>query len=662
MTTMKPKQAWLRIWQTTACSRAAGGIGGVCVFAMMLAIYGRTLLPGVLGGDAGELQYAGPLLALVHPSGQPLYVMLGFVWSHLLPIGTVAYRMNLLAAVSAAAACGFLTWTLYRLYKNMGIAVGSGLTLGMGATFWGQAVIADKYAFTALTASVVAGLALLWTRSRYPSGDRWLYALSLAYGLSLLHHRSIILFAPALVVMVVWREREALWQKWRRTLVCLLLTFAPPLIVYPLFLPWVQARRLSPILWQPSSARDWMNWLLERHVLLGDVLVFDSTAGFVEHLVVYWRTLVQDYTPLVVTVAAYGFLALLKAHFTGGLFLLVSYILLGGMGANFRGHERQFVYYLPSFVTLCYAYGAGLAAGWRRIAGLVQRWPRWKPAVGVMGLGLVLLVPVVQFDHTYPLRREEALYGAPLDIWRQSLKTGTQGERFAAGMNELPPNAIVVCDWEQATVLWYYQQVEKRRPDIRIVYPIERWTDYAVGHAPLCLARSLPVGAEWHATNVGPLVCLQARPNFTVPVGTIPTGHKLFTSEGEPRLELVGYKVAGAMFPAGTYVPLTLIWRALTGHLDDYAISLRILNERGEQLWAQDLSAPVLGMYPTSRWVQGEVVADYHELALHPHVPVGRYSWAFLVYRRTEDGQFIHLQDTDGNVLIRGGEFAIESP
>ena len=88
------------------------------VFILLLIVYLRTLLPGTVGGDAGELQYAGPLLALTHPTGQPLYVLLGFLWSHIIPIGTMAWRMNLLAAVSGAAGCAFLTWTIYRLYRG----------------------------------------------------------------------------------------------------------------------------------------------------------------------------------------------------------------------------------------------------------------------------------------------------------------------------------------------------------------------------------------------------------------------------------------------------------------------------------------------------------------------------------------------------------------
>jgi hypothetical protein len=78
------------------------------VFILLFGVYWRTLLPGTVGGDAGEMQYAGPLLALVHPTGQPLYVLIGKLWSVLIPIGTVAYRMNLLAAFCAAVGCGAL--------------------------------------------------------------------------------------------------------------------------------------------------------------------------------------------------------------------------------------------------------------------------------------------------------------------------------------------------------------------------------------------------------------------------------------------------------------------------------------------------------------------------------------------------------------------------
>src|SRR5690349_18624903 len=88
----------------------------VCLITF--AAYVRTLMPGTVGGDAGELQYAGPLLALVHPTGQPLYVTLGYVWSHIIPIGSMAWRMNLLSAFSAALGCAALTWLFIKAYAG----------------------------------------------------------------------------------------------------------------------------------------------------------------------------------------------------------------------------------------------------------------------------------------------------------------------------------------------------------------------------------------------------------------------------------------------------------------------------------------------------------------------------------------------------------------
>ena len=59
----------------------------------VLIVYLRTLLPGAVGGDPGELQFVPALLSLPHPTGTPLYCLLGKLWS-LLPLGpTVAWRM-----------------------------------------------------------------------------------------------------------------------------------------------------------------------------------------------------------------------------------------------------------------------------------------------------------------------------------------------------------------------------------------------------------------------------------------------------------------------------------------------------------------------------------------------------------------------------------------
>ena len=184
-------------------------------------------------------------------------------------------------------------------------------------------------------------------------------------------------------------------------------------------------------------------------------------------------------------------------------------------------------------------------------------------------------------------------------------------------MNDLPENAVVIGDWEQATVFWCYQQVEGRRPDLGIVYPSDRLGVYAGGSRPICLARSVSVGPEWHPSAVGPLACLARQTATSLPAGATPLGLALQTPDGRPALELAAYHLSAPTCYAGSYAPLTLVWRALGDRREDYYVSLHILDEQWRQVWAED-AAPVLGMYPTSRWTAGEVVQDYRELAVQP--------------------------------------------
>ncbi|MGD2040698.1 MAG: DUF2723 domain-containing protein, partial [Anaerolineae bacterium] len=55
----------------------------IALFGGTLAIYVLTLTPGVLGGDVGELQFVPYILSMAHPTGTPLYCLLGWLWTRL---------------------------------------------------------------------------------------------------------------------------------------------------------------------------------------------------------------------------------------------------------------------------------------------------------------------------------------------------------------------------------------------------------------------------------------------------------------------------------------------------------------------------------------------------------------------------------------------------
>src|SRR2546428_12590155 len=99
---------------------------GVAVFA----IYALGACRTIYVGDSGELVTAVHLLGIPHPSGYPLYVLLGKLWTLLIPLGSVAFRMSLFSAACAAGACA----ALYGL--------GRGLSLRPAAAAFGAAMLA----------------------------------------------------------------------------------------------------------------------------------------------------------------------------------------------------------------------------------------------------------------------------------------------------------------------------------------------------------------------------------------------------------------------------------------------------------------------------------------------------------------------------------------
>ena len=84
------------------------------VFLVALVMYSWTLAPTVTLTDSGELIVAAYGLGVAHPPGFPLWVMLAHLAS-LVPVGSVAVRINLSSAIFAAFASAVLTLVVVEL-------------------------------------------------------------------------------------------------------------------------------------------------------------------------------------------------------------------------------------------------------------------------------------------------------------------------------------------------------------------------------------------------------------------------------------------------------------------------------------------------------------------------------------------------------------------
>ncbi len=91
----------------------------VFVFIITFSVYLYTLCPTVYWDDAGELIAACYTLGIPHPPGHPLYAIIGWLFTHT-PVGSPAYRVNLMSAFFGALTCAVLFQIVRELIEAKG--------------------------------------------------------------------------------------------------------------------------------------------------------------------------------------------------------------------------------------------------------------------------------------------------------------------------------------------------------------------------------------------------------------------------------------------------------------------------------------------------------------------------------------------------------------
>jgi len=594
-------------------------------------LYVLTLSPGVEGGDPGEFQFVPYILGIPHQTGYPLYVLLGKLWSSL-PLGSVAYRMNLFSALFGAFTVCLIYFLLRLLFVSPWAAIFAALSLGLSRLFWLWATMAGVRTMNAFFFALILWTAFNWQKR---SSIKWFYLLVFIFGLSLTHHRTAMLALPALFLFVLWVDCAILRSP--RVIFTAMASALAPLLLYL----YVFVRgMLDP----PFSALP-----LEGLRSLIDLVIAGGTLRSLHPL--DWSAalpdlsgaLAREFTSIGALLGALGGLIFFKRERKSFLFsfLIIFSLLIFTFSYDIGEGQVQWGYLILIYVPFAVWIGIGVDG----LMGLVEKWARGREvcAVALVAMALVL---AKQGHQSY--REIDRLRHAPLDLYRQNLR-GEQAGRFAASsLSLVEPGAVILSDWEQATPLLYYQLVERKRPDLIVHYPLDNWREWLARtpRQPIYITRHFPplLGMR-NLTAVGPLVRLQDNPSLRVGSDIVPLGANF---EGE--MELVGYLFMDGWerdrtqpLKAGDILQVTLYWRALSSMERDYSISLRLLDEQGSLLGQVDSVNPVLSLYPTHLWSQGEVVGDYYEILLPKELPEGLYHLQILVYLNLGGGKFHNL-------------------
>ena len=166
--------------------------------------YLLTIAPTLLWGDDAEFQRRAFTLELgAGITDHPLYLL----WAHLftwLPIGDVAFRVNLCSAVGASVGVGIIHVLLRRLDATPRAAwIGAG-ALAVSQAYWMHAVRTEVYStYLALFALFLyAGLRWLHTERA-----GWLMLASFVLALSLSVHVLALTATPALILLAIRSKR-----------------------------------------------------------------------------------------------------------------------------------------------------------------------------------------------------------------------------------------------------------------------------------------------------------------------------------------------------------------------------------------------------------------------------------------------------------------------
>lgn len=225
-------------------------LAGILVWISVFLLYTFTAGPGIveLFDDSLEFQVVAPTFGIAHPTGYPLYTIMGGLWSRVLfPFGNWAWRMNLFSALSAATAVLLVYLITARLLprtdrRDLWAGLAAATAFALGLVWWSQATVAEVYALHGLLMASILLVTLtippLYASSQTPAGQRRAFRrmllLSFLIGLSLAHHRTALLLLPGVAVYLFWSV-PGLWKP-RKEWLFWIGAFLLPLTLY-LYLP-----------------------------------------------------------------------------------------------------------------------------------------------------------------------------------------------------------------------------------------------------------------------------------------------------------------------------------------------------------------------------------------------------------------------------------------
>jgi hypothetical protein len=424
------------------------------IATLTFAVYAMTMCRTIYTGDDGDFELAMATGGVCHPTGYPLFMLLGrlFMWALSPLIAEPAARINLMTTLFGACSVGMFYLLLRRWIPARIVPIMASLLLAFSPTLWQQCLSCEVYSLTCLFL-----VALLYLAARLYQGEaRVLPWMTLTYGLALTNHLTMALFFPGFLVFVWCYGRSALWPlpKFLR----LALLFLAPLLLYA-YLPLAAKFSPSPMIWgdpqTPKRFYEHISGALYRHFMFQEPL---KTPVKIGEYAIY--SLLPELQWMLLFLP-FGLLSLWKNQ--RPILFLTLYILLSNLvySVNYDIFDI-YVYYIPSYVVITFCCAIGMhkisQKAFNSLWKKLDATPEIRQRQVRLAMLVALMIPITQMSLNY----------------EKTDKSGNFLEYdFSSNiLANAPPNAVIFPNRETLFTLWYRHWVKGERPDVLIVEPI----------------------------------------------------------------------------------------------------------------------------------------------------------------------------------------------
>ena len=602
-----------------SCSAIAAVIVACFYFStLMWDINGSDLRYAV---DVGEYQVAMSLWGTVHPTGTPLYMMLGS------PIVTMLDYVGM--EPTAGASFFSLFWAvgsviivvviLLEMSVAPVLASVIGVAIGLTKSMWIHASIAEVYSLWMFLL-----LLALYISLKLEDGwsDKMGWLLALVTGLGCAHHR---LFVPIVPVLVVW-----LWKQIPRGSRLVRWSLIAVVIFATGFLPYFD------ILRRASNGSQW---------IYGDP---NSWVGF---LSIFWakeasglQALPTDIDELIS--AVYKFVQIINEEFLWPGILLAVFGLPFALVRPF--HRKIWLFVATIMAYLLFAACLPRTGLFDQISMIVVSSVFILSGVGIaricgklQSFNTIALVGILSVSYWFVIVNRPLV----LDITRDP-----SGLQTISELTELnaPDSAIIMSPWgRRHFALSYATQVDGIYPGWNVRDHVENWSDVLAEQVTVYTNTDsiYGFGSDWWKNILGyqPYISSAGYGWIAISRDKLP-----MLVENKDMIELGEniYLQGWSFNERNSKLDIMLCWNTLVPVDVDYSTFVHLATVEEilvpEQLVASsDYYAPIENWRPTSSWKIEEVVCDSHMIF---DVPKSDYKYIFAgMYTSTSSGEFNQL-------------------